>query len=221
MHARANAVALTSELPGQVLLRALNGIAPDIVFTHARAVPDSFRPRQAEHRWYRYYEPAEGRRLATWRSGARLLTGPLDARSFGRGFPASTPAARTVDSIEIASRGELFEVDVRARSFVWGMVRKIIGALRAFDAGDLTEADLVAGAAGRRRLSLPLAEPDALVLWEVGYPEPWEFAATRASAAQHRAIGEARRGLTVRAAVLDALEGVVPSPPPGNRAVGL
>ncbi len=221
MHARGNAVALTSELAGPALLRALNAIAPDLYFTHARSVPSSFRPRRVDRRWYRYFEPSEGRSIARWRTAARLLTGPLDARSFGRGFPAGTPAVRTVDRIEVSPFGDLLQIDVEARSFVWGMVRKIVSALRAFDRGELSAAELTDGAAGRRRLALPLAEPDGLVLWEVVYPEPWEFTTSHASASQTRARAAARRRLQVRGAVLDALEGISPSVPRGNQADGL
>jgi tRNA pseudouridine38-40 synthase len=214
-------VALSSELSGPVLLRALNGMASDVYFTHAREVPVAFRPRPAQSRWYRYYEPAETHRILRWRQAAKILTGPLDARSFGRGVPAAVPTFRTIDRIEVAAHDGLFEVDVHARSFVWGMVRKIVAALQQFDAGDITATELEAGARGRRRISLPMAEPEGLVLWDVVYPEPWEFTASGASHRQLRALDAARRSLQVRAAVLGALGDVAPTGSRGKRTVGL
>jgi tRNA pseudouridine38-40 synthase len=221
VHARGNALTVSSELSGASLLRALNVVAPDIFFTHARSVPDSFRPRGATSRWYRYFEPSGGRSLARYREGARLLVGPIDARSFGRGFPAGTPTPRTIDRIEVRAQGDLFEIDVRARSFVWGMVRKIVAALRGFDAGEISREELGAGAAGDRRLALPMAEPDGLVLWEVEYPAPWEIAASRRSPRQQRFLAETRQRHRVRDAVLEALEEVRPADLDEKTAVGL
>jgi len=66
-------------------------------------------------------------------------------------------------------------IEVRAPSFVWGMVRKIVGALREVDRAHLSLAQLAAAIRGEERLMLPLAEPDGLVLWSVEYPHlRWE-----------------------------------------------
>ncbi|MCI4322345.1 MAG: hypothetical protein L3K05_08590, partial [Thermoplasmata archaeon] len=54
--ARGNALALTSPLPGAGLLRALNGLRPEIFFTAATEVEEAFRPRAARSRTYRYWE---------------------------------------------------------------------------------------------------------------------------------------------------------------------
>ncbi len=208
VHAFGNALAISSDLAGAPLLRALNGIAPDVYFRQARSVPPTFRPRQAERRLYRYFEPAAGHRLERMQEAAGILTAPLDVRSFGRGFPAAVPVTHPVDRIDVSPHGDLLWIDVEARSFVWGMVRKIVAALRRFDAGELSQSDLSDAAAGRRRLGLPLAAPDGLVLWDVVYPGPWEFAAAAPSARQSRSLAAARRGWQVRGAVLDALGNV-------------
>jgi tRNA U38,U39,U40 pseudouridine synthase TruA len=64
-------------------------------------------------------------------------------------------------------------VEVRAPSFVWGMVRKIIAALREYDAGRVTLSQLEGAVRGQVRLTLPMAEPEGLVLWDVEYPVQW------------------------------------------------
>jgi tRNA pseudouridine38-40 synthase len=171
--ARGNALTLSSALPPSALLRALNAIAPDIFFTGLAPVVDSFRVRSAEERWYRYIVPSEGRSLPTWKNGAALFHGPVDVRSFGRGFPGNVPQSRPLRSVEVVSDPPWLRVDVRAASFVWGMVRKIVGALAELDAGRVTLRDLEDAINGRRRLTLPLAEPQALVLWEVRYAMAW------------------------------------------------
>lgn len=171
--ARANVLALSSERSGAALLRCLNGIAPDIFCTAAVSVPEWFRVRRAVRRVYRYFEPSDPSAVGRWQEAARLFRGPVDVRSFGRGLPAGAPALRTVEAVEITPVPGGLVVELRAPSFVWGMVRKIVGALREHDQGRLSIARLRAALQGRERLTLPLAEADRLVLWEVEYPMAW------------------------------------------------
>jgi tRNA pseudouridine38-40 synthase len=173
--ARANALVLESSLPAASLLRALNGIAPDIFFTGAVAAPPGFRVRKAVRRVYRYFDPTPVRVEARRAAAVRLFSGSIDVRSFGRGIPAGSPTWRTVDSVASWAENGGTVLEVRAPSFVWGMVRKIVTALRQVDEGRLTPAHLAAAVNGRSRLSLPLAEPEPLLLWEVEYPFKWEF----------------------------------------------
>ncbi len=171
--ARANALALESDLAPAALLRALNGIAPEIYFTACGPVPRDFRVRSAVRRIYRYFEPGR-HAVDRWNTAARRLVGALDVRSFGRALPRDTPTLRTVESIRVRPRPGGIVVEVAAPSFVWGQVRKMVAALRAVERGDLTEPDLAAAARGAIRLTLPLAEPEGLLLWEVELPVGWE-----------------------------------------------
>jgi tRNA pseudouridine38-40 synthase len=172
--ARGNALTLTSSLPVSAVLRALNGIAPDIFFTAALEISPGFSARAATGRWYRYFEPAEGRRLERWQKGAARFHGDFDVRSFGRDMPTDRVVLRTVDAVRVHRSGARWLlVDVRAPAFVWGMVRKIIAALRKVDEGTLPLNRLEAALRGELRLTLPLAEPEGLVLWDVKYPVRW------------------------------------------------
>jgi hypothetical protein len=85
------------------------------------------------------------------------------------------PQWRIVDSVALESVPGGTVVEVRAPSFVWGMVRKIVGALREVESGRLSLSRLEAAIRGEDRLTLPLAEPDGLVLWSVEFPDVrWE-----------------------------------------------
>ncbi|MGI0132269.1 MAG: tRNA pseudouridine synthase A [Thermoplasmata archaeon] len=173
--ARANALTLNSPLGGPALLRALNGIAPDIVFRAAAPIASAFDPRHATSRTYRYFAPARGHSLSAWKSNVALLTGRLDVRSFGREVPADRPLWRDVDHVSVRRKGRWMVLEIRARSFVWGMVRKIVATLRLLEEGDLTPAEVTAAVRGERRLTLPLAPPEPLVLWKVDYPIVWTY----------------------------------------------
>jgi len=201
-----NAVALTSEVGGSALLRALNGIAPDIAFTAARAVTASFRVRAATRRIYRYFEPGGRHDFGAWPGVARRFSGTIDVRSFGRAVSSATPLWRTVESVTVTSVPGGAVIEIRAPSFVWGMVRKIVAALREVEAGRLSGERLDAALKGQVRLTLPMAEPERLVLWEVEYPDPWEYLWKGPS--RHQAAWErtARDTLWTRERFLDSLD---------------
>ncbi len=171
--ARANALALRSELSADSLLDRLNAIAPEVFFTAATQVPPGFRVRHAERRVYRYFDAGPALRPQGWPGAAALFVGPVDVRSFGRGIPGESPQPRLVEAVTVRSIAGGRVIEVRAPSFVWGMVRKIVGALREVDAGRLTLPRLQRAIDGAERLTLPLAEPGGLVLWDV------EFASIR------------------------------------------
>ena len=200
-----NAMALSSERSGSVLLRALNGISPEMFFTAAKPIPESFRVRGASRRVYRYFEPAGDHDLERWRSAARLFQGQVDVRSFGRGLPAGEPARRTIEGVEVQRVRDTFLVEARAPSFVWGMVRKIVAALREVDSGGLSEDRLAEALAGRVRLTLPMAEPERLLLWEVEYPGTWSVHWSGPTRRQERWWKSSREAATVRMSILDAV----------------
>lgn len=203
--ARHNVLAVTATLGGPTLLRALNGISPEIFFTSVTPSPEGFRVRRAVRRTYRYYEPAAGWDLACWRDSARAFSGSVDVRSLGRGLPSDRPTWRTIESVTVEPAGGVFVVEVRAPSFVWGMARKIIGALREVNRGQISPARLSSALAGRERLTLPMAEPERLVLWEVECSVPWSHHWHGPNRHQVRGWQEKGDALISRAAVLSAL----------------
>lgn len=205
--ARANVLALTSERPGGTVLRALNAIAPELYFRRAAEVSAAWSVRRARHREYRYFEASGGRDLAALRRSARLFSGRLDVRSLGRGLPGAGPVWRDVDWVRVHRSAGTLRLDVRAPSFVWGMVRKIVGALREVEAGRLTEAALREALAGERRLTLPMAEADPLVLWEVDLGLEFTVEAPRPTRGQRRRADEEGRAAAARSEVVRAVYG--------------
>ncbi len=187
-----NALRITTRVRPEALLRALNGVSPDLFASAAREVPAGDRIRAALRRRYRYFDPGLAGDLREVRRAAKVLTGDVDVRSFGRGIPSERPVIRTVESIHLEPGPAGLAIQVTAPSFVWGMVRKIVSALREVQRGKLSLARLEDAARGRARLTLPLAEPEGLVLCEVEYATPWT----------HRWTGPNRR----QSASLDALD---------------
>jgi tRNA pseudouridine38-40 synthase len=212
-----NVLALTSSWEGDALLHALNGIAPEIFFTHARQVPRSFRERGAVLREYRYFLGRPWEHPGQVAAAMRQLARPhLDVRSFGRDIPRDVPRWRPVESITQVN-GRRPYVRVRAPAFVWGMVRKIIGALQEVDAGRLPMDRLESAVQGRGRLTLPTAEPEPLVLWSVQYAPSIHWTHTRARRGRRTRYWEpALRQAIAREAVMRAVtSAATPRPPDG------
>jgi len=205
--ARANVLALGSGLGAAELLHRLNAISPKLMFTAATEAPAGFRVRRALRRVYRYFDPRPLERSSLAFRAGELLVGSVDARSFGRGFPAASPHWTTLESLHLRPEPGGLMIEVTAPAFVWGMVRKIVGALREVDAGRLSLERLEAAARGRSRLTLPLAEPEGLVLWDVEYPLRWEFRWAGPARLQERYLTGARKELWRRSRVLAALSG--------------
>jgi tRNA pseudouridine(38-40) synthase len=206
--ARANVLALRSALPGATLLRTLNGIDPDLVFTAATPITDDFRVRGAVSRTYRYFDPTRRRNPSRVAEAARLFEGKVDVRSLGRSIPAGEPAWRIIESVTVRPLEDRSLVEIRAPSFVWGMVRKIVATLREVDSGRLSVTRLRTALEGKVRLTLPMAEPSPLVLWEVEYGLSWTVfwqGPTRAqTAASQRRVDE----VWVRTRLAEALDDV-------------
>ncbi|MCI4326549.1 MAG: hypothetical protein L3K16_02795 [Thermoplasmata archaeon] len=205
MSARGNAVTVTSPRPAASLLRALNAVRPEVFFSAAVAVDESFRPRAARSRTYRYAEVEPVGTLAEYRSAASAVVGRIDVRSFGRGIPSDRPAIRIVDRFDVTAASRGFRLEVTARSFVWGMVRKLVAGVRSVAAGDLAEATFRSALAGERRLTVGLAEPEPLVLWDVDYGRPWTTTTSRWSSIQRTYFEDERRATAIRDVLLATL----------------
>jgi tRNA pseudouridine(38-40) synthase len=210
--ARANALVVRTELPGTALLRALNGIAPEVRFTAATRVPEEFRVRRPHWREYRYYLTSETPRLARWPDLlAHFADRPFDARSFARGLAAEVPCWRRLQEIELSTQGGTF-LRVRASSFLWGMVRKIVAAIGSTATGQFSEEQLERALAGAERIPLPMAAPEPLVLWEIDYGIPWEVTASPPTRTHRSWLAREHERLTARARFLPELF----APPPGG-----
>jgi tRNA pseudouridine(38-40) synthase len=213
--ARGNALTLETELDGRALLGALNGVSAEIWFTAAAVVAPEFRVRGATRRVYRYFDRGPVRSLEVRASAARLFSGDVDVRSFGRGLPTGRSSRRAIESVSVTACGGGTRVEVRAPSFVWGEVRKIVSALREADAGRLSLASLRRALDGTERLSLPLAEPEPLVLWEVEYPVEWQVRWRGPNRRQSAHRRSERSRLWSRAHVLASIDdGIALLPPP-------
>lgn len=131
VHALGQVAAFEAADPRLAAPRIVNAKLPGDLWAYARAeVPDGFDPRrQATAREYRYvlYGPEViERRLL---EAAPQFLGTHDFTNFSSVEAGKYPV-RTVKTVEVTKRGDLYLIDVAADSFLWNMVRKMVTALR-------------------------------------------------------------------------------------------
>ncbi|MCI4357581.1 MAG: hypothetical protein L3J95_04340 [Thermoplasmata archaeon] len=120
-------------------------------------------------------------------------------------MPRSAPTFWKVDAVEARISLGWLVLDVRARAFAWGMVRKIVTSLRELESGRLDLAALRDAARGRRPIALSMAPSDRLVLWETMYPVRWATKGTGWGHRQEDWFTEGVLSATARARILTEL----------------
>jgi len=145
-----NILVFSSPLPQKEIIGYLNSSLSGIVFHSFAEVSDSFNPRYASHRWYRYILPTDespsgdmriitgGKKipfdLALARKAASHFIGTHNFSSFSKLEPDKDPM-RTITSFDLALENRIAGlppmviIDIKGESFLWMMVRFMIGSL--------------------------------------------------------------------------------------------
>ena len=163
-----NVIAFEASLGPDAVLGAFNDKARDVWAWAFAPVPASFHPRHAIERWYRYVllEDVAERNL---QAAARLFVGTHDFRAF---CSEPVPAPLTVDSVRVERKEGAIFIDVRARSFRRGMVRRMIAGMLAVVHGDAALSDLRAALAGETH-DFGSVSPLPLILMDIRYDIPF------------------------------------------------
>jgi tRNA pseudouridine38-40 synthase len=129
-----------------------------------RPVPDPFLARYA---WW-VAEPLD---RSVLRLGADPFVGEHDFAAFCRkGPPGSTTVRHVLASSWAEEDGGVLRYRIRARAFCWQMVRAVVGLLVEIGRARRTPGDVMGVIRSRDRArAAPLAPPQGLCLWEVGY----------------------------------------------------
>lgn len=159
-----NVIAFNTSFRPDAVVGAFNDRARDVWAWAIATVPDAFHPRHASERWYRYVlvDDISEDRL---RQAGLLFVGTHDFRSFCS-EPLTDPM--TIDRVDVSRSDGLTLIDVRARSFRRGMVRRIVAGMLAAARGDAT-ADAIRQALVGGRPGFGSVPPYPLVLMDVVY----------------------------------------------------
>jgi tRNA pseudouridine38-40 synthase len=165
VHATGQVIAFTytGRLPVDRLGRALDALLPrDVSVRDVRTAPDGFDPRYAaRYREYRYTvwngprsplreRTALGVRVPLDTAAMELAGSAFEGRHDFSPFGATDRSpVRTVRSVRVRRRGRTVTIDVRADSFLRGMVRRMVAALLEVGLGKIDEEAVRSALAGR------------------------------------------------------------------------
>ncbi len=159
-----NVIAFNAAMRPEAVLGAFNGKTRDVWAWAFAAVPDTFHPRHAKGRWYRYHL-LDALPVDRLREAGKRFQGVHDFRWFTSDPPAGRMEVREID---VRADGGLVTIDVRARSFRRAMIRRIVAAMVAYAANEIQAEAIEAALSGERR-DFGLAPAEPLVLMDVAY----------------------------------------------------
>jgi len=189
-----NVLVLSTDISPNGIVAYLNSSLSDIFFHSYSVVDEDFNPRHANERWYRYILPTieqNGENPAVLLNGtpislnierakraARLFLGYHDFSNFCRANEAKETVRRILNvDIRLEQRitglPPFLIIDIRGESFLWMMVRYIVGAIFE-SAGGKREVEEIAHllnkSAGLSSIRKPVpAPPEPLILMDVSY----------------------------------------------------
>ncbi|MFQ6062234.1 MAG: tRNA pseudouridine(38-40) synthase TruA [Methanosarcinales archaeon] len=136
VHAIGNVIAFNTDNPKLAIPRVINSKLPDSVWTWARAeVQNNFNPRfDALYREYVYILYGMHGKEKIMQSASKLLIGTHDFANFVTQNKERN-TVRTIYGINIHGEGEFILINIKANSFMWNMVRKIVTALTLISNG--------------------------------------------------------------------------------------
>jgi tRNA pseudouridine38-40 synthase len=151
----------------------------DDIRVWARAqVQDSFNPRQALNRHYKYFAyNAEGIDLEPLVEASKLFLGVHDFRHFAHRH-SNEDCVRKISELSVVSLQDNFICfDIVGDSFLRRMVRRVVGSLICVARGLLKQTEiekLFDPRSSAPRMGVPSAPPEGLILWDVDYGFPFE-----------------------------------------------
>lgn len=159
-----NVIAFDTDLRPDAVVGALNDRAHDVWAWAYAIVPARFHPRHATERWYRYHI-FEDLPIGKLREAGAEFVGAHDLRSFTTD-PPENPLP--IDLVAVRRDRDATVIDVRARSFRRGLVRRIVAAMVAYARQEASLGAIQRALHGQYR-DFGMVPPEALFLMDVRY----------------------------------------------------
>ena len=166
-----NVVAFDTGFKGNIL-SALNANVSDVYFYGIAKVDEDFNPRYAKERWYRYFLFNDGYDVNKMEKAGKLFAGTHDFTNFAR--VENRNPVRKINSLKLKEENDFIILDIRAESFLWNMVRRIVSALERVGQKEIKTDEIKKALEYRKRFDFGLASPEGLVLMDVKYDFDFE-----------------------------------------------
>ncbi len=159
-----NVISVRTDFETNALCSAVNSELENVWVHSVAEVPESFNPRAAKQRWYRYYLPKvrQDRRLMDELS--QRFVGVHDFSGYARKDKRNP--MRKIDAIEISNAGMFHALDFKAESFLWNMVRRIVWMVNEGSSGRIP-IDAIGPGSSKKPPRIGLSPPEYLVLMDI------------------------------------------------------
>ena len=166
-----NVISFNTDFKGNIL-SALNANVKDVWFYGVSNVDENFNPRYAKERWYRYFLFNSGLDVDKMKKASELFVGVHDFSNFAR-IENKNPV-RKINSLKIKEKGDFIIIDIKAESFLWNMVRRIVSVLEKAGRNEI-KIDVIKDALeSKERFDFGSAKPEGLILMDVKYDFDFE-----------------------------------------------
>ena len=163
-----NVMAFNTEVPIYQILSKFNKTF-DIIPYAFKKVDNSFFPRYANLRWYRYYLKNDEYDLESILSTTSYFIGAHDFSNFARIEKNKNPK-RTIENIVINSNDNFFIIDFYAKTYLWNQIRRIISAIIKVEQNKITRDDInFALKNPHHKVDFGLASAEPLILQDIIY----------------------------------------------------
>jgi tRNA pseudouridine38-40 synthase len=164
-----NVVAFYTNFFEKKFLKILNQTHNKILFYGFKHVEDSFNPRYANLRQYRYYLDLNNHNINKIINGFHHFTGKHNFSNFARVESGKNPI-RSIDNIIISEFNNFLIVDFFAQNFLWNQIRRIISAIDRLSMDKISDKDIVKALDHPEKIvDFGLASPNPLILKDILY----------------------------------------------------
>ncbi len=152
-----------------LLLQALNSVSYGVYYTAAAEISDTFNPRMADKRYYRYVTPSKNIDLGRFTEAAKLFEGHHDFKRFAKNETGRS-TIMAIDYVKVHEENGVISTDFCANYFLWNMIRRIMAAVIQVGNG-MSDLDDVKEALAGKDTTFGLAKPYGLTLMDVTFPD--------------------------------------------------
>lgn len=175
--AAGNVLAVNTDFRGDAILNSLNSALEGIVFHGIAGVDDDFNPRHAKNRSYRYVIlKSQCPDIGKMQEAANIFLGVHDFRHFSKKDTGDENTVLTMDSIDFLEQGQFIMVDIKARRFLWQLVRRLVAFILAMADGKISQdkvREMLDGSAKILASPKPMP-PENLILMDVKFKFEFE-----------------------------------------------
>ena len=166
--ANKNVVAFNITKPLKKTIYTLDTHLRDIWIRAMTPVPETFNPRHAKKRWYRYYLPDTSLDITKMKKAAQLFKGKHNYTNYTK--DKTKNPCLTIDTITITRENNIYILDITAQRFLWNQIRRIIAAIKKVGNNEISPDDI------KKTLKYPhkeqsfgMSPPENLILMDVQY----------------------------------------------------